>query len=168
MRLSRARIYWSRELLVVMLAKRPQLARYASTGARKHLEEQVADPGLRARLTPEYALGCKRVLLSNDYYPALTRDNVDLVTDPITRITADAVVTADGTETLVDTIILGTGFAATEPPIARRVHGADGRTWPSTGPGARPPTWAPPWPASPTSSSSPGPTPGWATRPWCS
>ena len=128
MRLSRARIYWTRELMVVMLAKRPQLARYASMGARRHLEEQVPDPDLRARLTPDYALGCKRVLLSNDYYPALTRPNVDLVSAPISRITTDAVVTADGAETQVDTIIMGTGFAATEPPIAERVHGSGGLT----------------------------------------
>lgn len=128
MRLGRARSYWSRELLVVMLAKRPQLAKYAARGATKHLEDQVADPDLRRRLTPHYALGCKRVLLSNDYYPALTRANVDLVTEPIGQVTADAVVTADGTAHPVDTIILGTGFAVAEPPIARGIVGADGRT----------------------------------------
>ena len=98
MRIGRARIYWTRELMVVMMAKEPRLARYASAGARRHLADQVADPDLRARLTPDYLLGCKRVLLSNDYYPALTRTNVDLVTDPIREVTADAVVTADGTE----------------------------------------------------------------------
>jgi cation diffusion facilitator CzcD-associated flavoprotein CzcO len=128
MRISRARIYWARELMVVMFAKRPQLAKYAALGARKHLEDQIADPDLRARLTPHYALGCKRVLLSNDYYPALTQPNVDLVTASITGVTDRAVVTADGVEHPVDTIILGTGFAVTEPPIAQRVHGADGRT----------------------------------------
>ncbi len=128
MRLGRARSYWSRELMVVMLAKRPQLAKYAARVAAKHLQEQVADPDLRRRLTPHYALGCKRVLLSNDYYPALTRANVDLVTEPIGQVTADAVVTADGTAHRVDTIILGTGFAVSEPPIARGVVGADGRT----------------------------------------
>jgi cation diffusion facilitator CzcD-associated flavoprotein CzcO len=128
MRILRARIYWSRELLVVMLAKEPRLARFASTGARRHLDEQIADSDLRARLTPEYALGCKRILLSNDYYPTLAQPNVDLVTDPIREVTADAVVTADGTEHPVDTIILGTGFAATEPPMARHVVGADGRS----------------------------------------
>ncbi len=111
-----------------MLAKRPQLAKYAARGAARHLEEQVPDPDLRRRLTPHYALGCKRVLLSNDYYPALTRPNVELVTDPIGRVTADAVVTADGTAHPVDTIILGTGFAVSEPPIARGIVGADGRT----------------------------------------
>ncbi len=128
MRLARARIYWARELMVVMFAKRPQLARYAAMGARRHLEDQVADVGLRARLLPHYALGCKRVLLSNDYYPALTQPNVELVTEPISEVTADAVVTADGIEHRVDTIILGTGFTVTEQPIGRRIRGADGQT----------------------------------------
>jgi cation diffusion facilitator CzcD-associated flavoprotein CzcO len=128
MAISRARIYWTRELMVIMFAKQPRLAKLASAGARKHLEEQVVDAGLRARLTPDYALGCKRVLLSNDYYPALTQPHVELVTDPISEVTADAVVTGDGTEHRVDTIILGTGFAVTEPPMAEHVHGADGRS----------------------------------------
>jgi cation diffusion facilitator CzcD-associated flavoprotein CzcO len=128
MRISRARIYWTRELMVVMFAKQPRLARYASAGARRHLEEQVADADLRARLTPDYLLGCKRVLLSNDYYPALSLPHVDLVTDPIREVTGHAVVTGDGTEHPVDTIILGTGFSVTEPPIARHVYGADGRS----------------------------------------
>ncbi len=128
MRISRARIYWTRELMVVMMAKQPRLARFASAGARRHLGEQITDPDLRDRLTPDYLLGCKRVLLSNDYYPALTRPNVALVTDPIVEVTPYAVVTADGTEHRVDTIICGTGFAVTEPPIARQVHGADGRS----------------------------------------
>jgi cation diffusion facilitator CzcD-associated flavoprotein CzcO len=128
MRISRARIYWTRELMVVMMAKQPRLARFASAGARRHLEEQVADPALRARLTPDYLLGCKRVLLSNDYYPAITQPNVELVTNPIREVTGHAVVTEDGTEHPVDTIILGTGFAVTEPPFARHVHGADGRS----------------------------------------
>jgi cation diffusion facilitator CzcD-associated flavoprotein CzcO len=128
MALQRARIYWTRELMVVMFAKRPELASFATQGAKKHLEDQIADPDLRERLTPHYSLGCKRVLLSNDYYPALAQPNVTLVTEPIERVTEDAVVTADGTEHRVDTIILGTGFAVTDPPFARGVRGADGRT----------------------------------------
>ncbi len=128
MRVSRARIYWARELMVVMLTKEPRLARYASAPARRHLADQVTDADLRARLTPDYLLGCKRVLLSNDYYPALDRPNVDLITEPIRAVTRHAVVTADGGEHPVDTIIFGTGFAVAEPPMAERVHGADGRS----------------------------------------
>jgi len=127
-RLSRARIYWTRELMVLMFAKYPGLAEFAARPARRHLEDQVPDPGLREKLTPHYALGCKRVLLSNEYYPALGQPNVEVVTDSIDRVLPHAVVTTDGTEHPVDTIILGTGFEATEPPIARRVRAADGRT----------------------------------------
>ena len=127
-RLLRARIYWTRELLVIPFAKRPALLRFASAGARRHLAAQVADPELRARLTPDYELGCKRVLLSDDYYPSLCRPNVDVITEPISMVTPRGVVTADGTEHPADTIVVATGFAATEPPIARRVRGTDGRT----------------------------------------
>jgi cation diffusion facilitator CzcD-associated flavoprotein CzcO len=73
-------------------------------------------------------MGCKRVLLSDDYWPALTRDNVTLVTAGIAQVTPDGIRTADGTEHPVDTIIMGTGFRVTDPPIARRVHGRDGRS----------------------------------------
>ncbi len=127
-RASRARIYWSRELLVLVFARYPRLGRLAAQGAMKHLEDQVDDAGLRAKLTPHYAFGCKRVLLSNEYYPALTQPNTEVVTEPIAEVRPHAVVTADGVEHPVDTIILGTGFEATEPPIARRVRAGDGRT----------------------------------------
>jgi cation diffusion facilitator CzcD-associated flavoprotein CzcO len=70
----------------------------------------VPDPDLRAKLTPSYRMGCKRVLISNDWYPALTRPNVDVVTERITEIRPHAVVTADGVEHPADTRILGTGF----------------------------------------------------------
>ncbi len=128
MRLSRARIYWSRELLVIPFTKRPGLTRLAAKGALGHLAAQVEDEGLRAKLTPDYALGCKRVLLSNDYYPALGQANVDLVTEPIERVLPHGILTADGVEHPVDTIILATGFAATDPPMAAKVRAADGRT----------------------------------------
>ena len=88
----------------------------------------VARPGLREALTPNFTLGCKRILLSNDYYPALTTPNVEVVAQGVeevadrTRSTA-----ADGIEREVDTIIFGTGFHATDPPIAERVRGRDGR-----------------------------------------
>ena len=128
MRLSRARIYWSRELMVFMFAKQPRLAKYATSPALHHLEDQVPDPELRAKLTPGYTLGCKRVLLSNDYLPALSRPNVELVTEPIDRVLPHAIVTGDGTEHPVDTIILATGFEAAEYPIATKVRSSDGRT----------------------------------------
>jgi cation diffusion facilitator CzcD-associated flavoprotein CzcO len=128
MRLSRARVYWSRELMVFMFAKRPRLAKYATAPALRHLDDQVPDPALRAKLTPDYTLGCKRVLLSNDYLPTLSRPDVELVTEPIDRVLPHAIVTRDGAEHPVDTIILGTGFESAEYPIATKVRSSDGRT----------------------------------------
>jgi cation diffusion facilitator CzcD-associated flavoprotein CzcO len=96
--------------------------------AARHLSRQLPDPALRAKLTPAYAMGCKRILLSNDYYPALARDNVDVVVDPIREVRPHGIVTTSGVEYEVDTIIFGTGFRATDPPIARHIRGRDGRT----------------------------------------
>ena len=88
---------------------------------------QVRDPVLRKKLTPEFAIGCKRLLLSNDWLPALTRPNVDVVTDAVTEITETAVRTADGKLHEVDAIIYGTGFAATQFLTPMRVTGRNGR-----------------------------------------
>ncbi len=100
----------------------------AQRQARAFMRKQVSDPGLRAELTPDYRIGCKRILISNAYYPALTRDNVTLETSAITAVEPHAIVTADGTRHEVDVIISGTGFVATEPSVARIVRGTDGRT----------------------------------------
>ncbi|WP_345607971.1 flavin-containing monooxygenase [Pseudonocardia adelaidensis] len=85
--------------------------RLASAALRRG---QVRDPALRARLTPDHPIGCKRILISSDYYPALARPHADVVTEPIARVTATGVRTADGAEHPADVIILGTGFAATD------------------------------------------------------
>jgi cation diffusion facilitator CzcD-associated flavoprotein CzcO len=87
----------------------------------------VADPVLRARLTPRYAIGCKRILISNSYYPALQQPNVELVTDDIREVRGRSIVTSDGREREVDVIILATGFRVTEMPFAKRVTGRDGK-----------------------------------------
>jgi len=92
----------------------PRLTGPSERLALKHLHAQIADPGLRAKLTPDYRLGCKRVLISGDYYPALTRPNVALETAPIARVEPDAVVTADGRRTTADVLIFGTGFQVTD------------------------------------------------------
>jgi cation diffusion facilitator CzcD-associated flavoprotein CzcO len=86
----------------------------------------VADAEVRARLVPDHPFGCKRPLFSNDYYPSFNRPNLELVTDHIERVTADGIVTADGTERLVDTIILSTGFHATKFLSVIDVVGRDG------------------------------------------
>ncbi len=94
--------------------------------ARRHLRRQVGDPGLRARLTPDYALGCKRVLLSDDYYPALQQPGVELVTAAIERVTPEGICTIDGRLHRLDVIVLATGFAATEYLARIEVRGLGG------------------------------------------
>ncbi len=96
--------------------------------ARAHLQAQVPSLELREKLIPNYRMGCKRILVSNDFYPAVQQPNVELVTEAIAEIRPHSVVTADGVEREVDVLICGTGFQATEPPIAGVFHGKDGRT----------------------------------------
>ncbi len=93
---------------------------------RAHLRRQIKDPVLRAKLRPDYPLGCKRLLFSNDWYPALASTNVDVVTDHVVEVLADGVRTADGTVHQVDVIIYGTGFAATEFLAPMTITGAGG------------------------------------------
>ncbi|MGH3714090.1 MAG: flavin-containing monooxygenase [Micromonosporaceae bacterium] len=127
-RLSRAGVYASRELVVFGLAFWPNVMRAGEALARKHLARQVPDRELRRKLTPHFRLGCKRIMLSNDYYPSLTRPNVDVVASGITEVRGNTVVGADGTAHEVDAIIFGTGFHVTDPPYAEGVHGRDGRS----------------------------------------
>lgn len=93
---------------------------------RLHLRRQVRDPELRAKLVPDYPLGCKRLLFSNDWYPALDRDHVEVVTDAITSIEPGGVRTADGRLHEVDVLIWGTGFAATDYLGRVEIRGAGG------------------------------------------
>ncbi len=124
--LMRSGIYWARELFVLPFRHR-RLAGLPQCLALRHLRRQVRDPRLRERLTPDYEIGCKRILISNHYYPALQRPNVDLVTDAIAEVRPHAIVTADGVEHEVDTIVFGTGFRVTDMPAAQRIRGRDGR-----------------------------------------
>ncbi|MGA4727781.1 flavin-containing monooxygenase [Micromonospora taraxaci] len=106
----------------------PTVNRFASRLSLRTLRRQVADPHLRDKLTPRYAMGCKRVLISNDYWPSLAQPNVDVVTAGIDRIVPDGLVTADGVHHLADTVIFGTGFHVTDSPVVRRIQGRGGRT----------------------------------------
>jgi cation diffusion facilitator CzcD-associated flavoprotein CzcO len=123
----RAGIYWTREALVLGLRHRAA-GRLLERIARKHLERQVSDPDLRERLRPSYALGCKRILPADDWYPAITKPNAEVVTELIREVRPNSIVTADGAEREVDTIIFGTGFYVTDVPAAVRLRGRDGRT----------------------------------------
>jgi cation diffusion facilitator CzcD-associated flavoprotein CzcO len=124
--LQRIALYWLREASGLGF-QHPRLNRLAQRIALAHLHRQVTDPALRAALTPSYVMGCKRVLTSDDFYPALTRDNVTVVTSPIAEVRPSGVVTADGVEHAVDTIVFGTGFHVTEVPLAQHVVGRGGK-----------------------------------------
>ena len=119
--------YWMLEARALGFAVHPKLMGPLERLGRWHLENQVADPGLRAKLTPDYTAGCKRILLSSSYYPALQRPGVDLITDPITEITETDVMTADGTAHPADVIIYATGFRVIDSVAALNVTGRDGR-----------------------------------------
>ncbi|MEV7327662.1 NAD(P)/FAD-dependent oxidoreductase [Micromonospora sp. NPDC093244] len=124
-RAARAGLYLLRETMGLGFLH-PTVNRLASRLSLRTLRRQVADPTLRDKLTPRYAMGCKRVLISNDYWPSLTRPNVDVVTEGIARVVPDGLVTSDGVHHPADTIILGTGFHVTDSPVVRRIHGRGG------------------------------------------
>ncbi|GGP43982.1 flavin-containing monooxygenase [Saccharothrix coeruleofusca] len=126
-RLYRDFVYWLREFSVLGFAVHPGIMRGAEHLAGKHLREQVPDPELRAKLTPDYTLGCKRVLLSNDYYPALTKPHVEVVTDGIAEVREHSVVDAAGVEHEVDAIIYGTGFRVIDSFDELDITGKGGR-----------------------------------------
>ncbi|WP_280439372.1 flavin-containing monooxygenase [Nocardia cyriacigeorgica] len=127
-RLSRAAIYAARETQVVGLAKFPALMQGFELLAKAKLRYEIRDPELRAKVTPDFRIGCKRMLISNDYYPALDRDNVDVVTDGIAEIRPNSIVTKDGTEREIDALIVATGFHVTDSPTYETIFGRDGRS----------------------------------------
>ena len=124
----RTAIYWGREALVPAFTVNPKLAVPAKKAGLVNIRRGIKDPALREKVRPTFEIGCKRILLSNDYYPALDRDNVDLVTDGIAKVTGNAVVTREGVEREVDVLVVATGFHTTDLPIAERITGRDGET----------------------------------------
>jgi cyclohexanone monooxygenase len=132
--LRRLAIYLTLESRAIALAFMPFLVPAAEIYARRHLKKKVADPALRAKLTPDYALGCKRVLLTNDWLDALTRPNVDVVTSGIAEVREHSIVDAQGVERPVDAIIYGTGFRVQDMVPRGLVKGRGGvdlvDTWP--------------------------------------
>ncbi|MEU3405840.1 NAD(P)/FAD-dependent oxidoreductase [Streptomyces sp. NPDC006670] len=126
---ARRGLLWGiRELQVSAFTKRPNQLGLIESLAKANMARSIKDPALRAKLTPSYRIGCKRILLSSEYYPALARPDVDLVASGLKEVRGSVLVAADGTETEVDAIIFGTGFHVTDMPIADRVVGADGQT----------------------------------------
>lgn len=125
-KIPRAVTYVARELLVLGLAKDPRLMKIPEAVALRHLRRQVRDPELRRKLTPDYSIGCKRILPSDDWYPALQQPNVELVDQGVKAVTETGLVAADGSEHEVDTIVFATGFHVTDMPIGQKVRGRGG------------------------------------------
>lgn len=111
----RARLYWTNESRVVPIMK-PQVMKYAQKLAEAYIRHQVKDPVTADKLIPNYIMGCKRILVSNKYYPSFNRKNVELVTNDIWELTEDSIITKDGKKRAIDCLIYGTGFV-TDPRI---------------------------------------------------
>jgi cation diffusion facilitator CzcD-associated flavoprotein CzcO len=127
-RLSRAGIYALRETFVPGITRDQRFLRGQAALARMHLRRQVPDPELRRRLTPDYHIFCKRIILSNEWYPAIQAPNVDIVSSGVREVREHSVVDNDGVEREIDTLIFATGFRPAELPISERVRGRDGRS----------------------------------------
>lgn len=126
-RVYRAWIYCMLEMRFFAFSRGSKLGKLMEAACRRNIRKSVADPRLREVLTPDYAIGCKRVLISNDYYPAVQRPNVEIVTSGIKRVEADAIVTADGERRPTDTIIYATGFESTRFLAPIEIEGPGGR-----------------------------------------
>ncbi|GAA1020240.1 MULTISPECIES: flavin-containing monooxygenase [Amycolatopsis] len=136
-RLYRNALYWMLESRAIGFNGHPKLMQAAEVLARRHIAKGIKDPALRRKVTPDYTMGCKRVLLSNDYFPALDRPNVDVVTDGIAEVRAHSIVDTAGVEHEVDAIIYGTGFKVTDALEYLDITGVEGRnlakTWATEG-----------------------------------
>ena len=127
-RAAREAIYWGREAYVLGFAFEPRILQVAQRIAERNIGKAIKDPELRAKVTPDWQIGCKRILISNTWYPMLAQPHVDLVTDGIAEVRENAIVTADGTVREVDAIVLATGFHVTDSPTYERIVGTDGRS----------------------------------------
>jgi cation diffusion facilitator CzcD-associated flavoprotein CzcO len=131
-RFVRSKLYWQRELIAFALVYKPERMQEGMKLAHRHLARQVADPVLRQKLTPRYTMGCKRILLSDDFYPAITQPNVEVITNHIRQVRAHSIVTEDEkggeSEIEIDTLICGTGFHVTDAPLPAHIYGRGGQS----------------------------------------
>jgi cation diffusion facilitator CzcD-associated flavoprotein CzcO len=128
-RAARTWLYWTHELSVIGLTRQPAIMKAPGILAKRHLKKQIPDnPELVAKLTPNFTIGCKRILLSSNYYPALNKPNVEVLSTGVSAIGPQSVIGSDGQEREVDAIVLGTGFHVTDLPIADHVRGTSGQT----------------------------------------
>lgn len=118
--------YWLNEATVIALAKKPKLTSIIRRMALRHMDRAGLDRDLKRKLTPDYTIGCKRILPSNDYYPTFRLPHVHLHTEPIASIDGDSVVLRNGERTPLDILILATGFEAAEFPAHFKVSGRSG------------------------------------------
>ena len=126
-RLVRGGVYTGREALVLGFVKRPRLMKGLQRLAELHIRRSIKDRDLVEEVTPDYTIGCKRILPSNRWYPALDQPNVDVVTSGVREVRANSVVDEDGVEREVDAIVFGTGFHVLDMPASRNIRGRDGR-----------------------------------------
>ncbi|WP_434526366.1 flavin-containing monooxygenase [Photorhabdus asymbiotica] len=122
----RADIFWHLESLYPACRSIPQYLAELKGVASDHLKQQISDPELRAKLTPNYEPGCKRILVANNYYPAFLRDNVQLETSALKRIDGQNAISVSGNSYPLDVLIFCTGFQTTQPPYTHLIHGRDG------------------------------------------
>jgi cation diffusion facilitator CzcD-associated flavoprotein CzcO len=127
-RLYRIYLYWRMEVrMLAILGHADLIIENFANDSRKFIETTIKDPAVQRAVTPDYVLGCKRLLFSDDYYPCLNRDNVELVTDQVAEVRPTTIVTVDGTEWEVDAIIFGTGFEARDFLVPMKIRGRGGR-----------------------------------------
>lgn len=127
---------WARRKLIYMVFEyrhrvfrgEKRMVNFAMKMWRKSLESAIADPGLRKQLTPDYRIGCKRILSSNDWYPALARENVTVLPHGVASIEGDQIISSDGSRTQADVLIWGTGFHVTDVVERLDITGSDGLT----------------------------------------
>lgn len=112
--------------------RHPKYLKIVKKQALKHMKSAITDEELLGKLTPDYTIGCKRILLSDDYYPAINQHNVEVITSGLNEVKNNSVIATDGTEREVDTIIFGTGFKVQDPPLAHHTYGKKGRSLAAT------------------------------------
>ncbi|SEF26376.1 Predicted flavoprotein CzcO associated with the cation diffusion facilitator CzcD [Amycolatopsis pretoriensis] len=120
-------LYWLLEARAIGFNGQSWVMKLGQRLAKRNIDRAITDPALRRKVTPDYTMGCKRVLISNDYYPALARDNVDVVTDGVREVREHSVVDAAGVEHEADVIVYGTGFHVTDAFDDLEIVGRDGR-----------------------------------------
>ncbi|MCF8611837.1 NAD(P)/FAD-dependent oxidoreductase [Gordonia sp. HY285] len=126
--LIRGTIYTANESVAAGMTFAPKALKPVEAICRANIFRGIRNPELRKAVTPTFAVGCKRILKSNEWYPTLDRPNVDLVTDGIAEVTETGVVTADGTARDVDVIVVATGFHVTDSPAFESIRGVGGKS----------------------------------------